>query len=79
MGRITNTHFIAQNLGTTEDRLIAASVKSVWKLKKACNVQSGTPNAPIEIRPEEVRQSLADTLPIDTAKENNNALTPADV
>lgn len=76
---ITNTHFIAQNLGTTEDRLISMSVKSVWKLKKACNVANKKPNDPIEVRPEEVRQSLADTLPIDTAKENNNALTPADV
>lgn len=75
---ITNTHFIAQNLGTTEDKLISMSVKSVWKLKKACNVANGKPNAPIEVRPEEVRQSLADTLPIDTTADKED-LETADV
>jgi len=69
---ITNTHFIAQNLGTTEDRLIAMSVKSVWKLKRACNVANNKPDAPIEVRPEEVRQSLADTMPIEAAGSETN-------
>lgn len=74
---ITNTHVIAQNLGTTEDKLIAMSVRSVWKLKKACNVVNGKPNDPIEVRPEEVRQSLADTMPVDTTTDKADLETTA--
>jgi len=59
---ITNTHFIAQNLGTTEDRLIEMSVRSIVKLKRACNEASGKPNAVITVDPQEVRQSLAEVM-----------------
>lgn len=59
---VTNLHFVAQRLGTTGKRLIAMAVNDIYQLKKACNVASGKPDAPIEVKPEEVRQSLADVV-----------------
>lgn len=59
---VTNLHFVAQRLGTTAKRLIAMAVNDIYQLKKACNVISGKADAPIEVKPEEVRQSLADVV-----------------
>lgn len=59
---VTNLHFVAQRLGTTAKRLIKMAVSDIYNLKKACNVASGNPDAPIEVKPEEVRQSLADVV-----------------
>lgn len=59
---ITNTHVIAQKLGTTEDRLIAAAVQSLKKLKIQCARANQDPDAvkyKISVTPEEIRQSLA--------------------
>lgn len=69
---ITNTHFIAQDLGTTEDRLIAASVRSLAKLKKAC-AEIG-PQFGVELDAAEVRQSLGDVLKNLAAAEASKAL-----
>jgi len=59
---VTNLHFVAQRLGTTAKRLIKMAVQDIYQLKKACNEISGKADAPIEVKPEEVRQSLADVV-----------------
>ena len=69
---ITNTHVIAQSLGTTEDKLIGMAVNSVLKLKKACAIASKHTTDKIEVRPEEVRQSLAQTMPITAGESETN-------
>jgi hypothetical protein len=74
---ITNTHFIAQNLGTTEDRLISMSVRSLVKLKLACALAGEDPQLKkleITIQPDEVRQSLGQNLIQPNEKENDDAL-----
>ena len=83
---ITNTHYIAQALGTTEDRLIQMSVNSLLKLKKACAIAShATPEEikNLTVKPEEVRQSLSEVVKnfaADKAADNvaaGNQLEPA--
>ena len=59
---VTNLHFVAQRLGTTAKRLIKLAVQDIYELKKACLIASGQPTDNIEVKPEEVRQSLADVV-----------------
>jgi hypothetical protein len=59
---VTNLHFIAQRLGTTGKKLIAAAVKDVFMLKQECARISQQPTANIQVSAEEVRQSLSDVI-----------------
>lgn len=61
---VTNLHFVAQRLGTTAKRLIAMAVQDIYNLKKACLQISGSykEGQVIEVKPEEVRQSLGDVV-----------------
>lgn len=59
---VTNLHFIAQRLGTTGKKLIAAAVKDVFMLKQECARISGQPTDNIQVSAEEVRQSLSDVI-----------------
>jgi hypothetical protein len=74
---VTNLHFVAQRLGTTAKRLIAMAVQDIYQLKKACNVISGRPNDKIEVKPEEVRQSLGEVVKNLAAMKTAQAQTTA--
>lgn len=59
---ITNLHFIAQRLGTTRKKLIAAAVSDIYLLKLECARISKQPLDNIVVTAEEVRQSLAEVV-----------------
>lgn len=59
---VTNLHFIAQRLGTTGKKLIAAAVKDIFMLKQECARISKQPVDNIQVSAEEVRQSLSDVI-----------------
>jgi Phage portal protein, lambda family len=78
---LTNTHYIAQNLGTTEDQLIAGSVRSLVKLKVACAKTVENPDVKkygITISANEVRQSLSQ-VQVPSETEDDNAMEPTSV
>jgi hypothetical protein len=76
---VTNLHFIAQKLGTTGKRLIKMAVNDIYQLKKECLIISGayTAGTKIEVKPEEVRQSLADVIKNLAAMKTADAQTVA--
>lgn len=76
---VTNLHFVAQRLGTTAKRLIKLAINDIYQLKKQCLIISGqyTAGMNIEVKPEEVRQSLGDVVKNLAAMKTAQAQTTA--
>jgi hypothetical protein len=58
----TNLHFIAQDLGTTRQKLIRMSVSDLILIKEECLAQSKASKSGVEVTAAEVRQSLGEVV-----------------